>query len=80
MKTKPKALGTTPRGNCPVCNYHFDDATDREFQHRKNYHVTMSVRHQKYLALQASETLTNPIAERRHGSNARSPRGIYADA
>lgn len=51
MRKRKASLGATPRGKCPVCNYCFDDATDREFHHRWNYHVTMSVRHQKYLAL-----------------------------
>jgi hypothetical protein len=53
MRKKKVSLGATPRGNCTVCNHRFADATDREYQQRWDYHVTMSVRHQKYLALQA---------------------------
>lgn len=45
-------MGAVARGACPVCRYRFADATDQEFQHRLNYHLTMSVRHQKYLAAQ----------------------------
>jgi hypothetical protein len=45
------AIGAKPRGACPVCNQGFRPATDRQWEQRWSYHLRMSERHKKYMAL-----------------------------
>jgi hypothetical protein len=44
-------IDAKPRGACPVCHQVFNPATDRQGAQRWIYHLSMSERHKKYVAL-----------------------------
>jgi hypothetical protein len=52
IHTKGLSSGAKERGPCPVCNQGFRPATDKEWKQRWSYHLLLSERHKKYLALQ----------------------------
>ncbi len=51
MQEQLSTYAKKPRGPCPVCNQGFSPATDRQWAQRWNYHLLMSERHKKYVAL-----------------------------
>ncbi len=66
MRRKRKLpMDAKPRGPCPVCHYWFAPATDREWEHRRSYHVMFSERHKKYLALPVAGGSEAEIGPRR---------------